>query len=92
MIIIAGPCQLESKEHALQIAYTMKKICDDNGFDYIFKASFDKANRTSINGKRGLGLEESKQIFLALKYEGFTTLTDVHEPNQCEIVSHACDW
>ena len=44
MIIIAGPCQLESKEHALQIAYTMKKICNDNGFDYIFKASFDIAN------------------------------------------------
>ena len=42
MIIIAGPCQLESKEHALQIAYTMKEICDDNGFDYVFKSSFDK--------------------------------------------------
>ena len=52
MIIIAGPCQLESKEHALQMPHTMKKICDDNGFDYIFKSSFDKANRTSINGKR----------------------------------------
>ena len=49
MIIIAGPCQLESKEHALNIANTMRKICDDNGFDYIFKSSFDKANRTSLN-------------------------------------------
>ena len=57
MIIISGPCQLESKEHALNIANKMKSICDDNNFDYIFKASFDKANRTSINGKRGLGLE-----------------------------------
>ena len=74
MIIIAGPCQLESKEHALQIAYTMKKICDDNGFDYIFKASFDKANRTSINGKRG-----------------FSTLTDVHEPHQCEEMAKFVD-
>ena len=91
MIIISGPCQLESREHALNIANKMKSICDDNGFDYIFKASFDKANRTSINGKRGLGLEESKQIFLALKYEGFTTLTDVHEPHQCKQMAKYVD-
>ena len=91
MIIISGPCQLESKEHALNIANKMKSICDDNNFDYIFKASFDKANRTSINGKRGLGLEESKDIFLALKGEGFTTLTDVHEPHQCEEMAKFVD-
>ena len=91
MIIMSGPCQLESREHALNIANKMKSICDDNGFDYIFKASFDKANRTSINGKRGLGLEESKQIFLALKYEGFTTLTDVHEPHQCKQMAKYVD-
>ena len=91
MIIISGPCQLESREHALNIANKMKSICDDNGFDYTFKASFDKANRTSINGKRGLGLEESKQIFLALKYEGFTTLTDVHEPHQCKQMAKYVD-
>ena len=84
MIIIAGPCQLETKEHALNIANTMKKICDDNGFDYIFKASFDKANRTSINGKRGLGIDESKEIFKTLREQGFSTLTDVHEPHQCK--------
>ena len=91
MIIISGPCQLESREHALNIANKMKSICDDNGFDYIFKASFDKANRTSINAIRGLGLEESKQIFLALKYEGFTTLTDVHEPHQCKQMAKYVD-
>ena len=91
MIIISGPCQLESREHALNIANKMKSICDDNGFDYIFKASFDKANRTSINGKRGLGLEESKDIFLALKGEGFTTLTDVHEPHQCKQMAKYVD-
>ena len=84
MIIIAGPCQLESKEHAFNIANKMMKICDDNGFDYIFKASFDKANRTSLKSKRGLGLEESKEIFQALQDDGFDTLTDVHEPHQCE--------
>ena len=91
MIIISGPCQLESREHALNIANKMKSICDDNGFDYIFKASFDKANRTSIKGKRGLGLEESKDIFLALKGEGFSTLTDVHEPQQCEEMAKFVD-
>ena len=91
MIIIAGPCQLESKEHALTIANKMKKICDDNGFDYIFKASFDKANRTSINGKRGLGLEESKEIFKTLREQGFSTLTDVHEPHQCEEMAKFVD-
>ena len=91
MIIISGPCQLESREHALNIANKMKSICDDNNFDYIFKASFDKANRTSINGKRGLGLEESKQIFLALKGEGFSTLTDVHEPHQCKEMAEFVD-
>ena len=84
MKIIAGPCQLESKEHAFNIANKMMKICDDNGFDYIFKASFDKANRTSLKSKRGLGLEESKEIFQALQDDGFDTLTDVHEPHQCE--------
>mgnify|MGYP003679899044 FL=1 len=81
MKIIAGPCQLESKEHAFNIANKMMKICDDNGFDYIFKASFDKANRTSLKSKRGLGLEESKEIFQALQDDGFDTLTDVHEPH-----------
>ena len=91
MIIIAGPCQLESKEHALQIAYTMKEICDDNGFDYVFKSSFDKANRTSLKSKRGLGINESKEIFLALKGEGFSTLTDVHEPHQCEEMASYVD-
>ena len=91
MIIIAGPCQLQTKEHALNIANTMKKICDDNGFDYIFKASFDKANRTSIRGKRGLGLEESKEIFKKLREQGFSTLTDVHEPHQCEEMAKFVD-
>ena len=91
MIIIAGPCQLETKEHALQIAYTMKKICNDNGFDYVFKSSFDKANRTSLKSKRGLGIDESKEIFLTLKGEGFNTLTDVHEPYQCEEMASYVD-
>ena len=91
MIIIAGPCQLESKEHAHMIANKMRKICNDNGFDYIFKSSFDKANRTSLKSKRGLGLEESKEIFKTLREQGFSTLTDVHEPHQCEEMAKFVD-
>jgi len=82
MIIIAGPCKLESKEHALNIANTMKKICDDNGFDYVFKSSFDKANRTRIKGKSGLGIEKSKEIFKKLREQGFSKITKIHEPQQ----------
>ena len=91
MIIIAGPCQLESKEHAEMIALKMKSICDSNGFKYVFKSSFDKANRTSLKSKRGLGIDESKEIFLTLKGEGFNTLTDVHEPYQCEEMASYVD-
>lgn len=91
MIIIAGPCQLESVNHSLIIANKMKKICEDYGFDYIFKSSFDKANRTSLKSKRGLGLEESKEIFFKLKQGGFNTLTDVHEPYQCEEMAKLVD-
>ena len=64
MIIIAGPCQLESLEHATMIATHMKELCDRHGFRYVFKSSFDKANRTSLKSKRGLGLEESIKITL----------------------------
>ena len=92
MIIIAGPCQLESLEHATIIATHMKELCDKHGFDYIFKSSFDKANRTSLKSKRGLGIVESMEIMSCVQNLGIKTLTDVHEPNQCEIVSHACDW
>ncbi len=89
--IIAGPCQLESLGHSVMIAKYMTKVCNDNGFDYIFKSSFDKANRTSVNSKRGIGLEESKNIFKYLKKEGYATLTDVHEPWQCEELKDVVD-
>ena len=92
MIIIAGPCQLESKEHAEMIALKMKSICDSNGFKYVFKSSFDKANRTSLKSKRGLGLQDSIKIFSHIQSLGIQTLTDVHEPKQCQTVSFVCDW
>ena len=87
--IIAGPCQLESLEHSLMIANFMAEVCKRAGVDYIFKGSFDKANRTSISGERGLGIDKGLSILETVKKEiGCPTLTDVHDVNQCKI---ACD-
>ncbi len=83
MKIIAGPCQHETFEQSLEIAQECKRVCDQVGFDYYFKASFDKANRTSINSQRGVGLHAAIQDFLALKDElDIKILTDVHEKDQ----------
>jgi 2-dehydro-3-deoxyphosphooctonate aldolase (KDO 8-P synthase) len=78
--IIAGPCQHETLAQSYQIAKECKRVCDKYGIDYYFKASFDKANRTSIHGQRGTGLEATLTDFLALKVTlGVKTLTDVHD-------------
>lgn len=84
MRIIAGPCQHESLEQSLEIAKECKWVCDQYGFEYIFKASFDKANRTSVNGKRGVGLHNAVRDFLAMKVKipDLKILTDVHEVDQ----------
>lgn len=84
MRIIAGPCQHESLEQSLEIAQACKRVCDKFGLDYYFKASFDKANRTSVNGKRGIGLHDTIRDFLAMKeaIPGLKILTDVHERDQ----------
>ena len=80
MRIIAGPCQHESYPQSLEIAKECKRVCDKHGIEYYFKASFDKANRSSQSGKRGVGLETTLTDFLALKVElGVKTLTDVHD-------------
>ena len=80
MRIIAGPCQHESLPQSLEIARECKRVCDNYGIEYIFKASYDKANRSSMQGKRGIGMEETLTDFLALKVElGVKTLTDVHD-------------
>lgn len=82
-ILMAGPCQLESKEHALMLAIEIKKICDKLGINYIFKSSFDKANRTSVNGKRGVGIDASVEIFKTIKEEiGCPIVTDFHTTEQ----------
>src|ERR1700759_2924209 len=80
LTLIAGPCQLESRHHAFEMASALKEIAAKAGVGLVYKTSFDKANRTSTSGKRGLGLEKSLQIFSDLRSElGLPVLTDVHE-------------
>jgi len=90
--LIAGPCQLESEEHALEVSKELKKITSDLKINLIYKTSFDKANRTSLNGKRGMGLEKSLSIFDKIrKNVGVPVLTDVHTAEQCSIVANHVD-
>ena len=82
-VLMAGPCQLETMDHALMMAKEIKKICDKLNINYIFKSSFDKANRTSIKGKRGAGIEEGVKIFKKIKEKvGCPIVTDFHEAGQ----------
>ena len=90
--LIAGPCQLENEKHALEVANELKKITEKLGIGLIYKTSFDKANRTSLKGKRGTGLEKSLPIFDKIRKDvGIPVLTDVHTAEQCEIVSKHVD-
>ena len=90
--LIAGPCQLENEEHALKISSELKKITKDLGINLIYKTSFDKANRTSLKGKRGIGLEKSLPIFDKIRKEvGLPVLTDIHTAEQCTMVAEHVD-
>ena len=90
--LIAGPCQMESRDHAFMMAGALKELCAKLGIGLVYKSSFDKANRTSLSGKRGIGLEKSMEIFADLKKEyGFPVLTDIHSEEQCEIVAKTVD-
>jgi 3-deoxy-D-manno-octulosonic acid (KDO) 8-phosphate synthase len=90
--LIAGPCQLENEKHALDIAKELKKITDNLGIGLIYKTSFDKANRTSLNGKRGVGLEKALPVFDKIRNQiGVPVLTDIHTVDQCAIVSKHVD-
>tara|TARA_A100001011_G_C14301367_1_gene840933 strand:+ start:47 stop:880 length:834 start_codon:yes stop_codon:yes gene_type:complete len=90
--LIAGPCQLENEKHALVVANELKKITENLGIGLIYKTSFDKANRTSLKGKRGVGLDKSLPVFDKIKKEvGTPVLTDVHTVEQCEIISKHVD-
>ena len=90
--LIAGPCQLESEEHAIKISTELKKITKDLGINFIYKTSFDKANRTSLKGKRGIGLEKSLPIFDKIRKDvGVPVLTDIHTAEQCALVANHVD-
>ncbi len=92
LTVIAGPCQLESLDHALMIAGRMAEICAAAGAGYVFKGSYDKANRTSLSGKRGLGMAAGLDILAAVRDRvGCPVLTDVHAPDQCARVAGAVD-
>jgi len=92
LAIIAGPCALESRDHALETAAALKEIAAKAGVGLIYKTSFDKANRTSANSARGIGMELALPIFAEIRESvGVPVLTDVHEREQCEAVAEAVD-
>lgn len=92
LTVIAGPCQLENLDHALMIASTMAAACSEAGLGYVFKASFDKANRTSLSGRRGPGLEAGLDMLAEVRARtGCPTLTDIHAPDQCALAAQAVD-
>jgi len=92
VVIIAGPCQLETEQHAMDMAGKIQEITSKFNIGYIYKTSFDKANRTSIKGKRGAGLESSLPVFNKIKKElNIPVLTDIHNEEQCSIVSKHVD-
>jgi 2-dehydro-3-deoxyphosphooctonate aldolase (KDO 8-P synthase) len=92
LAIIAGPCQLESRSHAFDMAGALKEICEKMGVGLVYKTSFDKANRTSATTARGMGLENALPIFADIRDKfGLPVLTDVHERDQCAAVAQAVD-
>jgi 2-dehydro-3-deoxyphosphooctonate aldolase (KDO 8-P synthase) len=92
LALIAGPCALESRDHAFEMACALKDIAHGLGIGLVYKTSFDKANRTSARSKRGIGLEQALPIFAEIRRRlGVPVLTDVHETAQCEAVSQAVD-
>ena len=92
LAVVAGPCSLESPELGLRVAKFMKRLCDERGLLYIFKASFDKANRTSIHAWRGPGLEKGLEQLAEIKsMAGVPILTDIHEPNQAAPAGEVAD-
>jgi len=92
LTLIAGPCQMESRQHALETAHALREIADRLDIGLVYKTSFDKANRTSVNAQRGIGLEGALPVFAEIReVTGLPTLTDVHENDQCARVAEAVD-
>ncbi len=91
LLVIAGPCQLESLDHAQMIAGRMAEACRTAGAQYVFKASYDKANRTSLKGRRGLGIEQGLKVLAAIRATGLPVLTDVHDIGQAREAATVVD-
>lgn len=92
LALIAGPCQLESRQHAFDMAGSLKELTEKLGMGFVYKTSYDKANRTSLSGTRGVGLEAALPVFEALRKElGVPVLTDVHTEEQCALVAPIVD-
>ena len=92
LLVIAGPCQLESLDHAQMIAGEMARACAAAGAQYVFKASYDKANRSSLSGQRGIGMERGLEYLARIRAEfGCPVLTDVHEAAHCARAAEVCD-
>ena len=92
LVLIAGPCALESRAHAFDMAGALKELTAKLGIAFVYKTSFDKANRTAAKSARGLGLDKALSIFAELRKKlGVPVLTDVHEPDQCAAVAEAVD-
>lgn len=92
LALIAGPCQMESREHALECALVLKEIASALDIGLVFKASFDKANRTSVKGARGMGMQAALPVFAEIRQRtGLPVLTDVHEAGQCAAVAEVVD-
>ena len=92
LTLITGPCAMESRQHALETSLALKEFADELGFGLIYKSSFDKANRTSIDSPRGIGLSQAMAIFEEVREKtGCPVVTDVHEPDQCAIVAKSVD-
>ncbi len=90
--LIAGPCQMESRTHAMEMAQAVKEIAEELNIGLVFKASYDKANRTSLSASRGMGMAKGLEVFAEIKETyGLPVITDVHEPNHCAPVAEVCD-
>ena len=92
LTLIAGPCQMESKDHAFEMCGALKELSHRLGLQFIYKTSYDKANRTSLSGKRGLGMDKGLQVFADIKsHFGVPVLTDIHAEDHCKPVAEVVD-
>ena len=91
LTLIAGPCQLESLDHAQMIAGVMAEACSAAGAQYVFKASYDKANRTSLSGRRGMGMDAGLKVLQTIRASGIPVLTDIHDEAQAVEAAHVVD-